>query len=101
MKLVYNSILFFLVVGFMNPLHAKREEYTKVIEKSFAITPDGTTHLHSKYGNINVKTWDRNEVVLKITIEVRANSKHKAEETFDRIDIISVMEMTMYVLSQK
>lgn len=71
----------------MNPLHAKREEYTKVIEETFPISPDGTTQLYSKYGNIEVKTWDRNEVQLKITIEVRANSEAKAEETFDRIHI--------------
>ncbi len=87
MKLVYNIAVVALVLGLMNPLHAKREEYTKVIEETFAISSEGTTHLYNKYGSMEVKTWDRNEVALKVTIVVKANSESKAEDTFDRIHI--------------
>ena len=96
MKLVYNSkyILLFIAIMAMPILTwadeskiKSKEQFTKVIEKKFDISVDGTTRLYNKYGHINIQTWDKNKVELKITIKANAKTEAKADELFERIDI--------------
>ena len=66
--------------------NAKRE-YTKTIEQSFSITEDGTVDLENLHGDIDISTWAKNEVEIKVTIRIFANSDRRAESTFERIQI--------------
>lgn len=92
MKLVYNTlgflILLFLVSSHTSYTHAyDLYEDSKVIEKTFNITANGKTSLHNKYGTIKIKTWDKNQVKLKITIEAEGNNQQKVQRTLEGIDI--------------
>lgn len=69
------------------PTWATSGDFTKTIEKSFSITSDGTSELSSRYGKMEVKTWDKNEVKIKVDIVVDASSEQKAEKVFDLVDI--------------
>ncbi len=70
-----------------NELPGKKTEYTKEIKKSFKIASDGTVDLSNKYGNINLKTWNKNEVSIAVTIKVNARNESAANDIFDRINI--------------
>ena len=93
MKLAYSLLVLFFATAMPTLMLAdgrgsnSKEQFTKVIERSFDISPDGTTRLYNKYGRINIETWDRNKVELKITIEANAKTESKADELFERIDI--------------
>ncbi len=95
MKLIFkNTLLLFLLIGLIavdaqgttvsNP---DKSEFTKTIKKNFNMKADGDVTLVNKYGDINLKTWNRNEVNIEITITVNAKSESYANETFERIDI--------------
>lgn len=60
----------------------------KVIEKKFPINADGTLNLSNRYGSVDITSWDKNEVSIKVTISVNTSSQNKADEIFDRIDVI-------------
>lgn len=59
----------------------------RVIEKSFPINADGTFDITNKYGNIDIVTWDQNEISIKVTISVKTGSQEKADEIFERINV--------------
>jgi len=90
MKSAYKLAGLLLLVGLVLPIKAStpdKREFTKSVNKEYAITANGTTALSNKYGKIDVKTWDRQRVKISVNILVNANSESNAQEVFDRIDI--------------
>ncbi len=65
---------------------AKRE-FSKTINKQFPTTPDGTVKISNRYGKVEIKTWDNNEVKVEVVIKVDAHSEDRANDVFDRITI--------------
>lgn len=64
-----------------------RRTFTRTIEEGFDIATDGTTYLSNKYGEVQVKTWDRNRVKITVDIVVDASSEERANAIFNRIHI--------------
>jgi len=64
-----------------------KTEYTKTIKKKFKLTADGDVSIANKYGNVNLKTWNQNEVKIDITITANASSEAIADNIFERIII--------------
>lgn len=89
MKLAYNllfSLLLLLITG-VSAHGAARQEFTKAIKREFDITANGTTSISNTYGKVDIKTWNRNQVKIDVTIVVNASSESAAQKVFDRIDI--------------
>lgn len=95
MKLICKNILiFFVVFGFANTAISanpdpsiSKKEFVKTIKKNFKMSADGQVTLSNKYGKINLKTWDRNEVNVEVKITVDARTEANANEVFQRINI--------------
>lgn len=64
-----------------------KQDFERNISKSFNVDADADVRLANKYGEINVETWDRNEVKIDVRIKVSARDEDAANETFDRISI--------------
>ena len=71
-------------------------EYEKLVSEEFAIAADGEVEIDNKYGPVEVIAWDSDKVRIDVTITVDANSKDKAEEVFDRVNI-AFTNSTSYV----
>lgn len=63
------------------------QEFVRKISRDFAISPNGTTAIYNKYGNVKVNTWANPSVKMDITIVVNAPDQRTAERTFDRIKV--------------
>lgn len=88
MKSVFNNTQALIYVAIlMLPICVFAGDYTKVIEKTFDISPDGKTTLYNKYGEMDIKTWDKNQVSVKVEIVVDASSESRAQKVFDIINI--------------
>lgn len=61
--------------------------YKRTIEKTFNINSDGIVHIENKYGNLNVTTWDKNQVEFIIEIKVDGVSEEKAEDILEDITV--------------
>ncbi len=84
------SKLFFCLTAFLllsQNISWAKQEFSKVIYKEFNIEPYGTTQLINKYGKIDAKTWDGNQVKIKVTILANSYSQEDAEKIFNRIKI--------------
>ncbi len=66
----------------------KRKEYTKEISKSFDMNKEGSVYLNNKHGKMEVKTWDKPNVKIEVKIIVQAKDEQRAEDVFDRINIL-------------
>jgi hypothetical protein len=64
-----------------------KQDFERKISKSFNVDSDADVRLANKYGEINVETWDRNEVKIDVRIKVSARDEDAANDTFDRISI--------------
>ncbi len=82
------TLISFIVIVCSNPLSlTAKSEHIKTIEKHFSLAEGGKVNIENKHGLVRINTWDRNEVDIVVTIKVNANSKSKAEETFNRINV--------------
>jgi hypothetical protein len=90
MKSASSKLLFAALIALAAPLGAhagQAPEFTKTIKREFNITPNGTTSISNRYGKVSVKTWNRDQVKIDVTIVVDAASESAAQRVFDRINI--------------
>ena len=60
---------------------------TKEVKKHYTVSATGNLSIDSKYGNVHVETWSKNEVDLVVSIEVTKRSEAKAQQYLDKITI--------------
>ena len=68
-----------------NPVFKK--ELTKEIHKTFDVSDDVLLGVSSRYGDIRIHTWDRNEVEVDVLIKVKCNNTSKGQQFLDAISI--------------
>lgn len=67
-------------------LGTAQERVSKTVEERFPLSAAGTLQLENKYGDISVTGWEREEVAVKIDIEVNRRKKDDAKDLLGRID---------------
>ena len=91
MKLIPYKIAFLLVfiplLSFSNgPLRGKFKK-TKEVSKTFNATNNTTLNIKNKYGNVDITTWNKNSIEIKVTITVSGNDEDVVETKLDKIRI--------------
>ncbi|MFH1159647.1 MAG: DUF4097 family beta strand repeat-containing protein [bacterium] len=84
------STRFFALLLLIIPLVAgakTRDGISKTMKKQFAIQRDATLLLNNKFGDITCINWDKNEVLIEVTITVETKSEEKAQKVFNNIEI--------------
>lgn len=75
-------------IAFANPNGKPLEAVkTKSVNKTFSVNNDGELAIENRYGEITVTHWNRNEVAIKVEIEIRAANDQTAQANLDRISI--------------
>jgi len=74
------------ILGRCEKSYAKRE-FSKTINKQFPITPDGIVKISNRYGKVEIKTWENNEVKVEVVITVDAHSEDRAKDVFERVTV--------------
>lgn len=59
---------------------------TREINKRFKVNPDTRIEISNKYGKVELNTWDKDSVVLNISIRVEDKKLSKLEKAIDDID---------------
>ncbi|MNJ99998.1 hypothetical protein D3C87_177790 [compost metagenome] len=62
---------------------------TKTFSKSYGISRGDKVNVSNIYGNIIIKTWDKNEVKVDADIRAFANSEDEAQKLIDNVSITS------------
>lgn len=64
-------------------------EYSKKKEfhQCFTVKPADQLQVDNRYGHVTVTYWTKNEVDIRVEVQVDANREKKAQEQLDRVDI--------------
>lgn len=85
-KFKLTALLLLLFAGLSTQLIAS-EDYTKTFDGKYAVKEGSQLTIENKYGDIDIKNWDSDSVVIKVTITAHTSSQKKAETLFKGIDI--------------
>ncbi len=80
--LIFSLVLFI----FSGNAFADKVELQKVIEKSFKNIRGGGLNFDSKYADLILADWDKDEISIRVEVVVSAKSKEKAEELLSCIN---------------
>ena len=64
------------------------QEATKEYNKTAQVNEQTTLEIHNKYGKIDVKNWEKNEVQIHVTVKVTGSKIKDAQSYFDRTHIV-------------
>ncbi|MBK8505553.1 MAG: hypothetical protein IPL46_27160 [Saprospiraceae bacterium] len=84
---IYKIVNFVVVLLVSAAFATAKSEYTKTYSKTFNLSPGGKVDIENMHGQVNINTWNKNEVNIKVVITVNASSERKAEDGFERITI--------------
>lgn len=77
----------FVIMCWLTPLVGLAQfTETKEMTKEFKITPETRVELSNKYGKIDIKTWEKDSVVIEIKIRIEEKKLSKLEEAIKSID---------------
>jgi hypothetical protein len=80
------SLLFFVILtGSTGTLSAQKA--VKEINKNYKITEGFSLGITSKYGEINVVNWEKDELSVEVIITAESSSQSKAEELLKNVEI--------------
>lgn len=66
---------------------AGQDDFTKDFEESYAADKETTLSLSNKYGNIDIKDWEKPTIAIKVEIIIKDVNQQKADRLFDDINI--------------
>ncbi|MBS1754761.1 MAG: hypothetical protein R2765_04855 [Ferruginibacter sp.] len=67
----------------------KKYEFVKnkSVNKTYNVSSSDKLNIQNSFGNVDIKTWSKNEIKVDIEIEVSANSDALAQKILDKITI--------------
>lgn len=60
---------------------------TKTVNKSYNVSSNDKLNIDNSFGKVEVRTWDRNEIKIDVTVEVSSNKEDLAQKMLDGISI--------------
>ena len=66
---------------------ASAQELKKGYHESFDVTSDASVQLENKYGQLNVYTWDKNQVQIDVEVKVDAKNEKDSQKILDKINV--------------
>lgn len=76
----YKQIITFIAIGFLGTAFAQK--FDKKFTESFKTNKDVEVEINASNTDINVTTWDKNEVQVEAFIEIEGITKEEAEKYF-------------------
>lgn len=64
-----------------------QEEFSKDYAKKYSCSEKTYFKLHNKYGDIEIRDWQKNEIDIAAEVILRDISKQKADQIFELVDI--------------
>lgn len=68
-------------------------------QKAFRVFDETSLEIENKYGNIHLFPWEKDSVMIRVEINVKANKEQKADKIFDYIDI-EVSSTKYYIVAK-
>ena len=85
----FKTLLLLVVFGLAitTSVKAQDDKVEKKYHKEYSVTANSKLYLENKYGNIDVRNWDKNQVVIDVVITVKHQNREKAEKLLSFLDV--------------
>jgi len=92
MKLLFKIALIVFVIPTIalannNPKFKGKYTKEKKLHKEYTVSSDASLSVDNSYGNIDIVTWNNNQVVIDVTIKTNGNNEEKVQKKLDEIDV--------------
>lgn len=87
-KLAYKPAKWLIISALFLSFTLTAQEVSKEYHKEYKADKNSTLDLSSKYGDIVITAWDKEQVVIDVKVTVRHPDKSKAEKYLGQIDIV-------------
>lgn len=89
MKNSAKLFLLFLLIPLAIFATEKKGKYTKnkTISKEFKVTKDATLNISNKYGNIDIVTWNENNIEVVVKITTNGDDEDKVKKRLEEISV--------------
>tara|TARA_R110002073_G_scaffold4213_3_gene28024 strand:+ start:133 stop:1218 length:1086 start_codon:yes stop_codon:yes gene_type:complete len=87
---VYRLVFLLLLVPaicFATDTEKDKYEKSKTLKKEYTVNKDALLKINNRYGNIDVVSWDKNQVVIEVKITVSGNDESQVIERLKMIDV--------------
>ncbi|MGZ2368236.1 hypothetical protein ACXR6G_00435 [Ancylomarina sp. YFZ004] len=81
-----SALILLLCIGLSSQVFAS-DDYIKTFDGKYAVKEGSQLTIENKYGDIEIKNWEVDSVLIKATITAHASSESKAETLFKGIEI--------------
>lgn len=87
-QMLKKSIIIVLVnILFFSSAYSAGDEYSKKFHKEYNADKNTLLVIENKYGDVNINNWDKNQVLIDVTITVDESKKEKAIELLKYINV--------------
>jgi len=59
----------------------------KTIKKEFNVNSDALLKVRNSYGNLNLTSWDQDQVMIEVHIKTNGNNEEKVQDRLEEIDV--------------
>ncbi len=86
-KLKFKLFTLILIIASFNLSAKQQQEFQKKINWHYKVNQSTILKIENKFGNINIKNWEKNEIQINVTIKAKAKNENSAKKIFNRITI--------------
>ena len=86
-KSAYKQGMFLLLPVFLLSLTLSGQEVTKEFHEKYTAGAATTLQISNKYGEVNIDSWDEDQVVIDVKVTVELPNREKAEKLLDYISV--------------
>jgi len=86
-KYCYKTAAFLVIILLSVSSTLFAQEVTREHHKEFTVKPNTTFAINSKYGNVVIESWNRNQIVIDVKITINMSNRRSAEEALSYIEV--------------
>ena len=85
----FKTLLLLVVFGIAITINAKAQsdKVEKEYHKEYSVTSNSQLYLENKYGDIDVRNWDKNQVTIDVVITVKHRDRERADKLLSFLDV--------------
>jgi hypothetical protein len=86
LKCIIAQITFQLLL--ISLINAQDNQFKKNYDKVYEVNETTSLEISNKYGNVDIKDWDRESVSIAVEVKAIVSNENKAQNILDNIDVV-------------
>ncbi|MGC9374643.1 MAG: hypothetical protein ACP5DQ_06335 [Bacteroidales bacterium] len=80
-------LIFFIQILVVSAAFSAADEFSKNLHKEFSADQNTLLFIENKFGDVDINNWDKNQVIIDVTITVDHRNQDKAKELIEYIHV--------------